>query len=63
MLSGGLRKILEIKAIPQMMQKQYIEDIISLYPEQIIQYHSPDYKEILFKKLDEYNAGEWLWRK
>ena len=58
MLSGGLRKILEIKASPQMKQKQYIEDIISLYPEQIIQYHSPDYKEILFKKLDEYNAGE-----
>ncbi len=57
-LSGGLRKILEIKSTPAMKQKQYIEDIIGLYPREILEYHSPDYKDILFKKLDDFNAGE-----
>lgn len=57
-LSGGLRKILELKSTPSMKQKPYIEDIIALYPSDIIAYHSPDYKETLFKQLDEFNAGE-----
>ena len=44
-----------------MKQKQFIEDIVGLYPEPIILYHSPDYKDYLYKKLDEFNAGgEWL---
>lgn len=57
-LSGGLKKILEIKSNAGMKQKQYIEAIIGLYPTGIIDYHSPDYKDKLLKEIDDYNAGE-----
>lgn len=57
-LSGGLRRILEIKSAPGMKQKQHIDTIIALYPDPITAYHSPDYKEKLLKDLDNYNVGE-----
>ena len=59
-MSGGLRKILELKSTPgsDSKLKQYIEEIISQYPPEIIQFHSPDYKDTLMKKLEDFNNGE-----
>lgn len=55
--SGGLQKIQEIKAAPGSKLREYIEGINSLYPQDIVQYYSPDYAQTLLKKIDEYNAS------
>jgi hypothetical protein len=54
----GLKKIQDIKAHPGSKLKQYIDEINTLYPQDIIQYYSPDYAATLMKKLDDYNAGD-----
>lgn len=56
--SEGLKKIQDIKASPGSKLKQYIDEINSLYPQDIIQYYSPDYAATLMKKLDDYNATD-----
>lgn len=55
-LSEGLKKIQEIKAAPGSKLRQYIDEINSLYPQEIIQYYSAGYEQALLKKLDDYNA-------
>ena len=35
-----------------------IEDINTNYPQEIIQYYSPDYAETLIKKLEEFNPDQ-----
>ena len=53
--SGGLQKIQEIKAPAGSKLREFKEAINSLYPQEIVQYYSPDYAETLLKKIDEYN--------
>ncbi|CAK68198.1 unnamed protein product (macronuclear) [Paramecium tetraurelia] len=55
-LSEGLKKIQEIKANPGSKLRQYIDEINSFYPPEIIQYYSAGYEQQLLKKLDDYNA-------
>eukprot|EP00828_Plagiopyla_frontata_P000715 TRINITY_DN0_c2325_g1_i2.p2 TRINITY_DN0_c2325_g1~~TRINITY_DN0_c2325_g1_i2.p2 ORF type:complete len:144 (+),score=35.85 TRINITY_DN0_c2325_g1_i2:3-434(+) len=54
-LSEGLKKIQEIRAPPGQKLRQYIDEINNLYPQEIIQYYSPDYAQTLMKKLEDYN--------
>lgn len=53
--SGGLQKVQELKADEQSNADlmEYITDINSRFPPEIIQYYSPGYSETLLKKLDE----------
>jgi len=55
-LSEGLKKIQEIKAAPGSKLRQYIDEINTLYPQEIIQFYSPGYEATLLKKLEEYNT-------
>ena len=57
-MSEGLKKIQEIKASPGSKLRTYIDDINQLYPQEVVQYYSPDYAATLLKKLDDYNGGE-----
>jgi 23S rRNA A2030 N6-methylase RlmJ len=54
-LSEGLKKIQEIQTAPGSKLRQYIDEINNLYPQEIVQYYSPDYANTLLKKLDDYN--------
>lgn len=54
-LSEGLKKIQEIQSAPGSKLRQYIDEINNLYPQEIVQYYSPDYANTLLKKLDDYN--------
>nr|AAH49634.1 BC061194 protein [Mus musculus] len=45
--SGGLKKIQEIKAEPGSILQEYINNINSCYPEEIVRYYSPGYSDIL----------------
>jgi len=56
-LSEGLKKIQDIKAQPGTKLRAYIDEINSHYPTEIVQYYTPDYKDTLLKKLDDYNSG------
>merc|ERR1712014_448575 len=53
--SGGLQKVLAVKAEVGSKLKDFIEDINMLYPPEIVQYYSPNYAETLLKKMDEFN--------
>ena len=57
MVTEGLKKIQEINAGPGSKLKQYIDEINSLNPPEIVQYYSPDYAKTLLQKLDDFNAG------
>jgi len=50
-LSEGLKKIQEIKAAPGSKLRQYIDEINTLYPQEIIQFYSPGYEATLLKKI------------
>jgi hypothetical protein len=52
--SGGFQKIQEIQAEPGSKLREYIEEINSHYPQDIVNYYSPNYADGLLKKLDEY---------
>lgn len=52
-VSEGLKKIQEIKAPPGSKLRLYIDEINQLYPQEIVQYYSPDYAETLMRRLDE----------
>lgn len=56
--SEGLKKIQEINAPPGSKLREYIEVINSLYPQEIVQYYSPDYAKTLMKKLDDFNPSD-----
>lgn len=56
-VTEGLKKIQQIKAGPGSKLRQYIDEINSLYPPEIVQYYSPDYAKTLLAKLDDFNAG------
>jgi len=42
-VTEGLKKIQEIPAGPGSKLRQYIDEINSIYPPEIVQYYSPDY--------------------
>lgn len=50
-MNDGLRKIQQIKADPGSKLKQYIDEIISIYPNDIAQYYSASYQEALINKV------------
>ena len=54
--SGGFQKIQEIQAEPGSKLREYIEEINSHYPQDIVNYYSPNYADKLLKRLDEYGA-------
>jgi len=52
-VSGGLKKIQEVKADVGTKLHDYIDEISSLYPPDIVQYYSPNYADQLLAKLNE----------
>ena len=54
--SGGLKKIQEIKAEPGSKLREYMDEINSHYPADIVNYYSPDYAGNLLKRLEEYGG-------
>lgn len=55
MLSGGLKTIQQKANTSNPKLRLCIEEINGNFPQEIVQYYSPDYAETLIKKLDEYN--------
>lgn len=55
-MKGGLKAIQSTPTVADSKLKIHIDDINSLYPQEIVQYYSPDYAETLMKKLDGYQA-------
>lgn len=54
--SGGFQKIQEIQAEPGSKLKEYIEEINNHYPQDIVNYYSPNYADGLLKRLEEYGG-------
>lgn len=48
----GLKSIQNKPTIADSKLKIHIDDINSLYPQEIVQFYSPDYADALMKKLD-----------
>ncbi len=53
--SGGFQKIQEIQGEPGSKLREYIDEINSQYPPDIVNYYSPNYADTLIKRLEEYN--------
>lgn len=53
MVKGGLKAIQAKFASANEELKKLIKEINLKYPNDIVQYYSPDYNETLMKKLDE----------
>jgi 3-methyladenine DNA glycosylase AlkD len=56
-LSGGLRYIQDKHRSPNDKLRICVDEINTIYPQEIVQYYSPDYADTLIKKLDE-NHGK-----
>ena len=52
-LSGGLRNIQAKTNSANQKLKVCVEEINTLFPQEIVQYYSPDYADTLIKKLDD----------
>ena len=52
--SGGLKKILEIKAEAGSQLQESIQAINACYPEEMVKYYSPGYSEALLARIDDY---------
>eukprot|EP00118_Oscarella_pearsei_P025807 m.308804 g.308804 ORF g.308804 m.308804 type:complete len:503 (+) comp44865_c0_seq1:76-1584(+) len=50
--SRGLEKIQQIKADPGTGLREYIDTINNCYPEEIVRYYSPGYKEKLLERIE-----------
>jgi hypothetical protein len=55
-LSGGLRCIQQKHGSANEKLRLCIEEINTMYPQEIVQYYSPDYADTLIKKLDDGTA-------
>merc|ERR1719356_2108415 len=53
--SGGLQKIQEVNTEVGSKLHDYVQEINTLYPPEIVQYYSPNYADTLLKKMDEFN--------
>uniref|UniRef100_A0A8C5GC82 Sperm associated antigen 6 n=1 Tax=Gouania willdenowi TaxID=441366 RepID=A0A8C5GC82_GOUWI len=56
--SGGLRKVQEMDAEPGSALQEQINAINSCFPEEIVQYYSPGYSEILLERLENYKPSK-----
>ena len=56
-LSGGLRFIQQKHGSNNDKLRLCIDEINTIYPQEIVQYYSPDYADTLIKKLDD-NSGK-----
>ena len=54
--SGGFQKIQEIQAEPGSKLREYVDEINSHYPPDVVNYYSPNYADNLLKRLEEYHA-------
>jgi 3-methyladenine DNA glycosylase AlkD len=54
--SGCLKLMQEIQAEPGTKIRQFIADINALFPPEIVNFYSPQYPEVLMKKLEEYSG-------
>lgn len=55
MQSGGFSKIQEIQAEAGSKLREYIDEINSHYPADIVNYYSPDYAKNLLGKLEDHD--------
>merc|ERR1711957_848366 len=55
--SGGLQKIQEVDAEVGSKLHDYVQDINGLYPQEIVEYYSPNYADTLLKKMEDFNAN------
>merc|ERR1711988_1512869 len=55
--SGGFQKIQEIDAPAGSKLREYIDEINSHYPQDVVNYYSPDYADGLLKRLDEHGGA------
>ncbi len=56
MQSGGFQKIQEIQAEQGSKLREYIDEINSHYPQDIVNYYSPNYADKLLKRLDDFGG-------
>jgi 3-methyladenine DNA glycosylase AlkD len=52
--SGGLQKVLAVKAEAGTKLHDAVDEIIPIYPSDVVQYYSPNYKEDILRKIDEH---------
>jgi 3-methyladenine DNA glycosylase AlkD len=57
-LSGGLKSIQQKSTGADQRLKGHISEINSYYPQEIVQYYSPDYPEALLKKMEDFHGNE-----
>ena len=50
--SGGLKKVQEIKSEPETALCEYIREINTCFPEEIVRYYSPGYSEQLLQRVE-----------
>ena len=58
MQGGGFQKIQEINAEAGSKLREYIDEINSHYPPDIVQYYSPGYADTLMNKLNDYHQND-----
>ena len=58
LLTGGLKSIQQKSVGADPKLKIHIDDINTYYPQEIVQYFSPDYPEALFKKMEEQQGND-----
>jgi len=54
--SGGLQKIQELDAEPGSKLKEFIDEINSCYPEEVVRYYSPGFSQTLLEKIDQHHV-------
>ena len=57
-LTGGLKSIQQKASLADPRLKVHIDAINTYYPQEIVQYYSPDYPETLIKKMEEYPGND-----
>ena len=55
--SGSLQRIQQIQAESGSKLAQFVADVNALYPPEVVSYYSPQYPELLLKKVDEFRAS------
>lgn len=56
--SGGLKKVQEIKSEPETALCEYIREINTCFPEEIVRYYSPGYSEQLLQRVECYKPSD-----
>lgn len=58
MQSGAFQKIQEIPADAGSKLREYIDEINTHYPADIVNYYSPEYAKTLMNRLEEYHGND-----